>query len=103
MKNFINELFGPDVFHVHFERRLHKRWHAQPDTVLLVKLALDRVIHQRSQAGCNDDTRAVSQTSSCGQSMLDLLCNIGESAEDALIADPHQARRYPAAFVFLFL
>ena len=56
MKDFVKELLGPDVFQVHLERRLHKRWHAQADTILLVKLALDGIIHQRNQARCNDDT-----------------------------------------------
>lgn len=58
MKDFVKELFGPDVLHVHFERCLHKRWNAQADAILLVKFALDGIVHQSSQAGCNNDTMA---------------------------------------------
>lgn len=59
MKDFVQELFRPHVFHVHLERRLHERWNAHADPVLLVKLALDGIVHQSSQAGRNNDTKGL--------------------------------------------
>lgn len=55
MKDLIDELFGPDVFHVHLEWRLEERRHAHLHATLLMKFVLDRVIHQSNQTSSDDD------------------------------------------------
>ena len=64
-----------------------------------VEVSLDAVINQGYKTRCNDDTMLVryDRKTTTGN----LLGNIGECLEHALVGDPHGAWRHPSTSPFL--
>lgn len=57
VKDLINQALGPEVFHVHLKRRFDNQGECHLNTILLVPAALDAVVHESNQPGCNNSAK----------------------------------------------
>lgn len=57
VKNLINQALRIEVFHVHLKRRFDNQRECHLNTVLLEPAALDAVVHESNQPGCNNSAK----------------------------------------------
>lgn len=53
----INQALGTEIFHIHLKRRFDDQRECHLNAVLLVPAALDAIVHQSNQAGCNNSAK----------------------------------------------
>lgn len=54
IKDLINQALGPKVLHVHLKRRFDDQRECHLNAVLLMPAALDAIVHESNQPGCNN-------------------------------------------------